>query len=80
MSKGSIEWEYDPENGLVLRIRPMFRKMMSGESRARAREFRKDVLTALRSLIDAAVKKMEEGEKTPAKSRNRTARTKIKVE
>ena len=80
MPKGRIEWEYDPDNGLVLRIRPMFRKIMSDEKRARAREFSKDVLTALRSLIDAAVQKMDEGEKTGAKPRTKTTRTKIKVE
>ena len=75
MPKGSIEWDYHPEEGLILRIRPMFGKLVSDEARTHVRASRKEMLLALRSLIDAVVQKMEEKEKTPRKGRN-----KIKVE
>ena len=74
MPNGSIEWDYDPEEGLTLRFKPMFRTLVSEEARAHARASRKEMLMALRSLIDVAVQKMEE--KEPPKK----AGTKIKVE
>jgi hypothetical protein len=73
MPKGSIEWDYDPEEGLTLHIRPMFRKLFLGEARAHVKASRKEMLMAFRSLIDAAIQRMEE--KAPEKSH-----TKIKVE
>lgn len=75
MPKGSIEWEYDTEEGLTLHIRPKFRKLVLGEARSHVRASRKEMLLAFRSLIDAAVKKMDEKEKAPEKRR-----TKIKIE
>jgi hypothetical protein len=75
MPKGSIEWEYLPEEGLVLHIRPMFRKMMTDEARAHVKASRKEMLMALRSLLDATIQKLEEKEKAPG-----TGRSKIKVE
>ena len=56
-------------------IRPMFREMVSEEARAHVKASRKEMLLALRSLIDVAVQKMEQKGKTP-----REGRTKIKVE
>ena len=75
MPKGSFEWEFDPEDGLVLRIRPMFRKLVSDETRAHVKASRKEMLLALRSLIDATVQKLEQKEKAAG-----TGRSKIKVE
>jgi hypothetical protein len=75
MPKGSIEWEYDPEDGLVLRIRPAFRRLLSEEARAHVRGSRREMLMALRSLIDVTIQKMDEKAKTPAKTH-----TRIKVE
>ena len=75
MPKGSIEWEYHPEEGLVLHIRPMFRKLVSDEARAHVRASRKEMLLALRGLIDATIQKLEEKGKTAGKGQ-----TKIKVE
>jgi hypothetical protein len=75
MPKGTIEWEYDPEDGLILRIKPMFRKLVSEEARAHVKASRKEMLMALRSLIDATVQQMEKKEKNTGKGR-----TKIKVE
>jgi hypothetical protein len=75
MPKGSIEWEYNPDDGLVLHVRPMFRQLLSEQTRGHVRASRKEMLLALRSLIDVAVDKMEEKEKASGKGR-----TKIKVE
>ncbi len=75
MPKGSIEWEYDIEEGLTLHIHPMFRKMVTEETRAHIRASRKEMLIALRGLLDMTIQKMEEHEKTPGKGR-----AKIKVE
>jgi hypothetical protein len=75
MPKGSIEWEYNPDEGLVLHVRPMFRQLFSDQARGHVRASRKEMLMALRSLIDAAVDKLEEKEKSTGKGR-----TKIKVE
>ncbi len=75
MRKGSIEWEYDPEEGLVLHIHPMFRGLVSEETRAHIRASRKEMLLALRNLLDISIQKMEQTEKATGKGR-----TKIKVE
>lgn len=74
MVKGSIEWEHDPEGGLVLRIKPAFGEMFTGETRKHALAARKEMLLALRGLIDIAVRGMEEKEKKTEK------RSKIQVE
>jgi hypothetical protein len=75
MPKGSIEWEYHPQEGLTLHIKPVFRKLVLGEAGTHVRASRKELLMAFRSLIDAAIQRIEEKEKAPGKSR-----TKIKVE
>ena len=75
MPKGSIEWEYHPQEGLTLHIKPVFRKLVLGETGTHIRASRREMLLAFRSLIDAAVQKMDEKEKTTEKRR-----TKIKVE
>jgi hypothetical protein len=73
MPKGSIEWEYHPEEGLTLHIKPVLRKLVLGETRTHVKASRKEMLMAFRSLIDAAIQRMEE--KAPEKRR-----TKIKIE
>jgi hypothetical protein len=63
MVKGMIEWEHDPENGLVLRIKPAMPGLFNGEACKHARAVRKEMLLTLRGLIDMAVKGLEEKEK-----------------
>ena len=75
MLKGSIEWEHDPKEGLTIRFKPSFGKAMSSETRSHVRAARKEMLLVIRSLIDAAVERMEKGEKKPGQ-----ARARIKVE
>jgi hypothetical protein len=66
MAKGSIEWEYDAENGLVLRINPvpgsLPKGLADGEVSRHMLAARKEMLMALRGLIDVAVKHTEEKE------------------
>ncbi len=75
MVKGSIEWEHDPEEGLVLKIKPALGKMFSEEVRKHTIASRKEMLLALRSIIDVAAKRLEEKEK-----KTETKSTKIEVE
>jgi hypothetical protein len=75
MVKGSIEWEYDAEKGLVLRINPVPGVLAGGEVRQHMLSARKEMLIALKSIIDVAVKHMEEKE-----SRTQEGSTRIKVE
>jgi hypothetical protein len=67
MVKGSIEWEHNPEEGLVLRIKPALGELFTGETRKHVLAARKGMLLALRGLIDIAVKRMEEKEKKTEK-------------
>ena len=75
MVKGSIEWEHTPEEGLVLRIKPPFGRMGAGETYKHAMAARKEMLLAVRSIIDVVVKHLEEKEKKTEKPR-----TKINIE
>ncbi len=64
MVKGSIEWEYNPDNGLVLHINPLpgclYRSLAGGEVHQHMLAARKEVLLAMRGLIDTAVKHTED--------------------
>ncbi len=75
MAKGSLEWEHTPGQELILKIRPPFGEIFSDEARKHARAARKEMLLTVRSLIDIAVKRMEEKE-----NKTKTQGTKIPVE
>ena len=75
MISGSIEWEHRPGEGLILRFKPPLGKIVPDETRGHVRAARKEMLLALRSLIDAAIGRVEEAEKKAEKRR-----TKIEVE
>jgi|WetSurMetagenome_2_1015567.scaffolds.fasta_scaffold994365_1 hypothetical protein len=75
MVKGCIEWEYDAENGLVLHIKPIPGGLMEGELHQHMLAARKEMLLALRGLIDVAVKHTEEKE-----SQSPNSGTRIKVD
>ncbi len=72
MVKGRIEWDYEPKEGLTVRINPGLAELLDVE---KAAEARKQVLVAIRNLIDVAVKRMDETEGASGKKA-----TKIKVE
>jgi len=67
MIKGKIEWEHNPEDGLILRIKPGLGGLFSEETFKHAMAARREMLLVLRSFIDLAVKKMEEKEKKAEK-------------
>lgn len=75
MLSGSIEWEHRPDEGLILRLKPPLGKIVPDETRGHVRAARKEILLALRSLVDAAIVREEEAEKKAKKRR-----TKIEVE
>lgn len=75
MANGSIEWEHTPGEELVLRFKPPLGKMVPDEARGHVRAARREMLLALKSLVDAAVTRQEEAEKQGYKRR-----TKIEVE
>ena len=72
MPGGHIEWEHRPGEEFVLRFKPPLPKILPKETRGHIRAARKETLLALRSIIDAAIGRMEEAEKK--------RRTKIEVE
>jgi hypothetical protein len=71
MVKGGVEFEHSPEEGLVLRIKPPFGSLVSGETRKHARAARKEMLMVLRSLIDGAISRIDEKEKQSEKTSTR---------
>jgi hypothetical protein len=73
MAEKLFECEWTPEGEIVLRIRKPGLGVLTPEVRAHMLGARKEMLTALRSLIDAALDKLEE--ESP-----KTRRTTIKVE
>ena len=75
MLSGSIEWEHRPGEGLISRFKPPLGEVVPDETRGHVRAARKEMLLALRSLVDAAIGRVEEVEKKAEKRR-----TKIEVE
>jgi hypothetical protein len=59
MLKGTIQWEQTPEEGLVVRIKPGMPRLFTGETRKHVRAARKEMLLAVRNLIDIAVTQMD---------------------
>jgi hypothetical protein len=75
MVKGSIQWEHTPEEGLVVKIKPGMPGLFTGETRRHVKAARKEMLLAVRNLIDIAVAHMEAKENKAQKQG-----TKIEVE
>ncbi len=76
MAVKMFECEYEPGEELVFRIRRPGLRVLAPEVRGHLLEARKETLMALRSLIDAALARLEEKEKGTRRRR----RTQIKVE
>ena len=74
MSESVIEIEGRPGEGFVLRIKPMAFSILPAETRSHVRAARKEMLLALRSILDQAIEHIDKAE-TPA-----PARTKIEVD
>jgi hypothetical protein len=75
MLKGKIEWECNSKDGLTLHIDPGSSIDTGKHLLRQAIYMQKDILLALRSLVDAAIQKSEEKETADNKDR-----TRIKVE
>ncbi len=68
MVRGIIEWEHRPGEEFVLRFKPPLSKMVSDEAKGHIRAARKEILLAIRSLVDGAIARLEDGKKgTPTK-------------
>jgi hypothetical protein len=74
MAEKLFECECTPEGEIILRIRRPGMGLMTPEFRSHVIGAQKEMLSALRSLIDAALDKMEKEEEP------RTRRTVINVE
>lgn len=75
MSEKILEIEHHPGEEVVLRFKTPSLSLMPEETRNHFRTARKEMLLALRSLLDKAIERVEEVEKTKAKKR-----TKIEVQ
>ena len=74
MAEKLFECEWTPEGEIILRIRRPGMGLMTPEFRSHVVGAQKEMLSALRSLIDAALDKME------AEEGPKTRRTTINVE
>ncbi len=70
MTKGTIEWEHEPGKELVLRFKPPVIGS-GGEIMRHTRAARKEMLMAVRGMIDIAIGQMEAAEKRTAEKRTR---------
>jgi hypothetical protein len=75
MAEKLFECEWNPEGELVFRLKRPGKQVLNPEIRGHVLEARKEMLMALRSLIDAALERLDEKEKG-----GRRRRTQIRVE
>jgi hypothetical protein len=66
-----FECEYSPEEGFSLHIRKPAFRAFSPEARGHVLEARKETLLALRSIVDAALERLEEKEGAGRRRRRR---------
>ncbi len=71
MSDALLEFEGLPGEGFVVRVRPPRFLLVPAESRQHVRAAQKEMLLALRGLIDSAIACVEEKEKAPPRNRRR---------
>lgn len=76
MAEKLFECEWSEEEGLILRIRKPGMRMLSPEVRSHLLSARKEMLMAVRNLIDAALAGLAEREE----ERSKTRRMEIRVE
>lgn len=71
MSDSLLEFERLPDDGFVVRVRAPRFLMVPAESRQHVRAAQKEMLLALRGLIDSAIECVEEKEKPRTRERRR---------
>ena len=79
MGEKIFEVEHEPGEEYVLRFRPHRLRWLPEETRSHFYGARKEMLLALRSLIDQAIEQVEEREKGAAKGKKK-GRAKIEIE
>ncbi len=79
MGEKILEVEHKPGEEYVLRFRPHQLGWLPEETKSHVYKARKEMLLALRSLIDRAIERVEEGEKGEGKGKKK-GRTKIEIE
>lgn len=77
MGEKIFECEYSPGEEIVMRFRPPRLKMVPAATRNHIRVAHKELLLALRSLIDGAIEAIERREKSEKEEKKRK---KIEVE
>ena len=70
-----FEIEYHPGEEIVLRFKGPILTVVPEETRGHFRTAHKEALLALRSLLDKAIERAEEAEKTKTKKRNQNRGT-----
>jgi len=71
MGEHAFEVEYKPGEEIVFRFRPGKLHWLPQETRSHVYEARKEMLLALRTLIDRAIEHVEEKEKAPGEGRTK---------
>ncbi len=83
MSEKILEVEHKPGEEWVVRFKPGELQWLPEETKRHMSDARKEMLLALRSMVDHAIQRIEESEKIKERGRTRSrkgSRTKIKVE
>ena len=75
MAESFIEIHYDSKDGITIRMRPANLKLVPESTLKHVRGAGKEMLLAMRSLLDQAIERVEESEEDQP-----TRRRKIKVE
>ncbi len=71
MAEKVFEVEYHPGGEVVFRLKASKLALLPEATRGHFRTARKEMLLALRSLLDKAIERAEEAEKTRAKKRTK---------
>ena len=79
MGEKILEVEHEPGEEYVIRFRPHRLRWLPEETRGHVHKARKEMLLALRSVIDRAIERVEEREKGEGKGRKK-GRTRIEIE
>lgn len=82
MSEKILEVEHTPGEEWVVRFKPCDIQWLPEETRRHMSDARKEILLAFRSMVDHAIQRIEEGEKSKGRSTTRSrkgSRTKIEV-
>jgi len=83
MSEKVLEVEHKPGEEWVVRFNPCGLQWLPEETKRHIYGARKEMLLALRSVVDHAIQRIDESEKSEGRSRTkgrRGSRTKIEVE